>query len=183
MPLCAQDLVAHDGKTFRVREDFQVFQNFVVEDYRHGRCHLMALVMAEVTEMPVGIFLDQYALESEMGDPMPALEHAFCYAPGKENFLLDAQGLNHPADLSDEYLGMANEPAELPGEEAKSILTEWMRAGKLIDFLAGEREALQEFVSDMKLLKVFGSFEFDRVVDMSERETHTRTDSPENVPF
>lgn len=153
--LTKKDLCPYDDDIYHIRDCFPVFQEFIIDDYRHGRCHLMAMVMARELSMSMGVILDYHAFEDGNGAPISALQHAYCHAPDAKGYLVDGKGLIHPEEMRDEYATMAWAPGELEGQEAMDLIVEWMACGKLEAFLPGEEEALQRFVARMQALNLF----------------------------
>jgi hypothetical protein len=160
--LSRKDLYAYDD-FYNVEESVMVSaaHDFSVEHYLSGRCHLMALVMAQETGMALGVFIDQYALEDADGAPVAALEHAFCHLPGNGNDLVDARGTRSRADLLNDYCFASNEPCELAGEEALQLIESWISNGLLEDFLPSERESITQYVREMKALDLFTAQDVD----------------------
>lgn len=160
--LAKKDLYDFDD-FYNVEESVVVsaVHEFSVEYYLSGRCHLMALVIAQETGMALGVFIDQYAFEDTSGAPVAALEHAFCHLPGNDNHLVDARGARSRADLLSDYCFASNEPCELAGEEALKLIESWIDRGLLEDFLPGEREAITRYVQDMKALDLFTEQDFE----------------------
>jgi hypothetical protein len=160
--LSKKNTYPHDDGIYNVRESVTVCEQhgFDVLHYLSGRCHLMALVMAEMSDLSVGVFIDQCAFEDDDGEPRMALDHAFCHLPEGDD-MVDARGIRGRQELLDEYSSAANEPAEIGGDEAKSLLESWIRDGLLADFLPGEREAITRYVKAMRDLDLLSLHDFE----------------------
>jgi hypothetical protein len=142
-------LYVHDGLYLSVSESFPIFEQFKIEDYLHGRCHLLASVLSEVTGLKCGVLLDLQALIDENDEPVMALEHAFCVMVQAEDlFFVDARGVRSPAEIKAEY-DQAWEAEVITGKEASELIAQWIDCGKLDDFLPGERQALIDHVQTM----------------------------------
>lgn len=144
-----KNLYVHDGLHLSLSESFLIFDQFKVEDYLHGRCHLLAAVLSEVTGLDCGVLLDLQALSDESDEPVMALEHAFCVSiQAEEAFFVDARGMRSSADMTAEY-NQAWESELVIGREAADLIAQWIASGKLDDFLPGERQALMDHVRMM----------------------------------
>ncbi|WP_156675933.1 hypothetical protein [Pseudomonas sp. Leaf58] len=166
--LSKTDLLPRDDNVCQVVDDFPVFGTHTVDHYRHGRCHLFALTMAETLHLPIGVLVDEHAFENGLGEPLWALVHAFCHLPGTQGYLADAKGLSLSEELRDEYLALANEPGELIGDEAAALLTQWLASGLLEDYLPGEREALARYVVAMQEIGLLPNCKFESKVQDQE---------------
>lgn len=142
-------LYVHDGLHLSVSDSFPIFEQFKIEDYLHGRCHLLASVLSGVACLECGVLLDLQALIEENDEPVMALEHAFCVmVQGEAVFFADARGMRSPAEMKAEY-NQAWESEVITGKEASELISQWIASGKLDDFLPGERQALVDHVQMM----------------------------------
>jgi hypothetical protein len=153
MQLKRSDLYDY-GESLNVEDSFLIFEHLDVDQYAHGRCQLMALVLAD-QGMDVGVFIDDEAHITGAGEPVAALQHAFCRVPGDPARLIDARGVRGKSDLYSEYCLDAYAPSYLAGDEAAQLLRDWISQGLLEDFVPGEREALRLYVNQMRTLKLF----------------------------
>lgn len=144
------DVIPFDLDFLNVRDDYLVdaANRFYVEDYVHGRCHLFALALAQVTQYKIGIFVDEECIPDGGETPIRGLVHAFCYV--KDDLVIDARGIRCKADLVNEFEGMAMEFAELDGDEAEAQLRQWMAEGGCWGLQEGEEKALGAYVLDMR---------------------------------
>lgn len=141
-----KNLYVHDGLYLSLSESFLIFDQFKVEDYLHGRCHLLAVVLSEVMGLDCGVLLDLQAMIDENDEPVMALEHAFCVnVHENEAFSVDARGMRSSAEMKAEY-NQAWESEVITGKEASELIAQWIASGKLNDFLPGERQALVDHV-------------------------------------
>lgn len=145
-----EHLYVHDGEHLSVHESFPVFGQMIVGDYLHGRCHLMALALAEEAGLQCGVLLDLESGYTDDGDPITALDHAFCeMGQGREDYVVDARGGRHRTEVLEEY-NQGFVPEVMVGSEAEELIRRWIATGLLEDFLPGEREALALYVKQLK---------------------------------
>lgn len=143
-------LYVHDGEHLSVHESFVVYGQLIVEDYLHGRCHLMALALAEEAGLQCGVLLDLEAGYTEGGEPISALDHAFCeMGQGLEDYVVDARGGRYRTEVLAEY-NQGFVPEVMIGPEAEGLIRQWIANGLLEDYRPGEREALASYVRELK---------------------------------
>lgn len=147
-----EHLYVHDGEHLSVHESYPVFGKLIIDDYLHGRCHLMALALTEETGLQCGVLLDLESGHTDEGEPVPALDHAFCeMGQGLEDYVVDARGGRHRTEIMEEY-NQAFEPEVLVGAEAEALIRQWIATGLLEDYRPGEREALGLYIQELKTL-------------------------------
>ena len=145
-------LYVHDGEHLSVHESFPVFGKLIVEDYLHGRCHLMALALVEEAGLQCGVLLDLESGYTDDGEPIPALDHAFCeMGQGLEDYVVDARGGRQRTEVLEEY-NQGFEPEVVIGSAAEELIRHWIATGLLEDYLPGEHEALALYVQELKKL-------------------------------
>lgn len=145
-------LYVHDGEHLSVHESYPVFGQLIVEDYLHGRCHLMALALAEEAGLQCGVLLDLESGYTEAGEPISALDHAFCeMGQGLDDYVVDARGGRYRTEVLAEY-NQGFVPEVMVGSEAEGLIREWIAAGLLEDYRPGEREALALYIQELKKL-------------------------------
>lgn len=154
MSRLAKHLYEHDSAYLNVKEDYVIDKshNYTVDYYMFGRCHLAALALHEELGLEIGLFIDHQAIIDDMVTDVQALVHAYCYLD--EEFIIDAQGGRTKTEQEDLYLPQAFDPDEIRGPEAKQLLLDWIKAGKLVDYEAGEQQALASFVRQMRKLEM-----------------------------
>ncbi|WP_274644737.1 hypothetical protein [Pseudomonas serbica] len=149
MPI-KEHLYVHDVEHLSVHEDFVVFGEYRVEDYLHGRCHLMALAIREQTGLQCGVMLDLEAGYDADDEPVAALDHAFCELEGSmTGYVHDARGVRSRVEIQREY-NEAFEPEQISGIDAENLIRQWIASGRLEDFLPGEQEALGFYVKELQ---------------------------------
>lgn len=149
MPI-KEHLYVHDGEHLSVHEEYVVFGQYCVEDYLHGRCHLMALVIREHTGLHCGVMLDLEAGFDADDEPVAALDHAFCeMGESMEGSVIDARGVRSRLAIQQEY-NEALEPELISGPDAENLIRQWISTGLLEDFLPGEHEALVLYVEALQ---------------------------------
>lgn len=147
-----EHLYVHDGVHLSVHESYRVFGQLTIEDYLHGRCHLMALALAEEAGLQCGVLLDLESGFSEDGEPITALDHAFCeMGQGLDGYVVDARGGRYLTEVLGEY-NQGFEPEVMVGSEAEGLIRRWIAAGQLEDYQPGERTALALYVQELKTL-------------------------------
>jgi hypothetical protein len=145
-----EHLYVHDWQHLSVHEDFVVFGQYCVDDYLHGRCHLMALAIREQTGLQCGVILDLESDYDADGEPLAALDHAFCeLGQAMEGYVIDARGVRSRLEIQEEY-NQALEPELISGPEAENLIREWIATALLEDFLPGEHEALVLYVEALQ---------------------------------
>lgn len=150
-----EHLYVHDGEHLSVHESFPVFGRLIVEDYLHGRCHLMALALVEEAGLQCGVLLDLESGYTDDGEPITALDHAFCeMGQGLEDYVMDARGGRHRLEVMGEY-NQGLVPEVMVGSEAEELIRRWIADGLLEDYRPGEREALASYVRELKTLPFF----------------------------
>ncbi len=128
-------------------ETTPVTDKFSVFDYKYGRCHLFALVLNEVLNHEIKLFINEEPFYEDMDDediPPAALEHAFCLI--KEDVTLDAGGVSDVESLFDEYCPDPDNTITLEGDVAKNLIYNWIKEGLLEDFELNEKEKIKQFI-------------------------------------
>lgn len=111
--------------------------NFTVEDYLYGRCHLFALVLNSITNLDIAFYKDN-------NEYPPRLLHAFCVLEDK---VIDARGMIYIDEITDDY-GIYNSQL-VNGDYAKEHIEKAIEKGFLDDFSPYERQSLCELVETM----------------------------------
>lgn len=141
-------LKSGDIDKIHVDEEYRVFGDFTVGDYRHGRCHLLALVLSEIKFLDLGIIIDPDGFD-DSPDPILCLQHAYCVTP--DGLAIDAQGAWERSEISDDFASDVFDPITVEGEDARALLDKI----ELDDFLPGERDALKAYVREMDRCGLF----------------------------
>lgn len=126
-----------------------IFNTLTSEDYLHGRCHLFALVLADLLNTPIQYMIDnepmfdspdQYECWIEDGSPL-MLVHAYVEIDG---VVMDAAGVGNLKYIIDQYGEMATEPEVLVVDS--DFVHEMIDEGRLVNFYPGEREAIEHYI-------------------------------------
>jgi hypothetical protein len=130
-----------------IEDNLRVFSDYTVFDYKHGRCHLFALVLSEVFSKNITIFIneDPFFEDSDGEEVPPALEHAFCEVDS--NFGIDANGIHEVETLFNEYCQDVDSTITFSNDVSKNIIIDWIENGMLIDFEPNEKECIKNFIS------------------------------------
>ncbi len=132
-----------------VYEKTPITDKFSVFDYQYGRCHLFALVLNEVLNHDIKVFINEepfYEDLPEDGIVPAALEHAFCLI--KEDITLDAGGVSDIDSLFAEYCPDPSNTVILDGNIAKNLIYSWIKEGLLEDFELNEYEKIKQFINE-----------------------------------
>lgn len=121
----------YDGQ-LNVDDQFVVCEKnkFNVSHYLHGKCHLFALALHEVTGLKIGLFVDEERFEGVAG-----LDHAFCYI--NNDYIIDAQGIRSKTEIMAEYCMETWKFAEYMDDG--TIINEWIQ-NNLLDPYTNEHE-------------------------------------------
>lgn len=124
---------------------------YTLAHYLAGRCHLFALALHQVTDLPLAVWLDEEAWFEDLVDPIPALDHAFCLHPEDSAAGIDANGSRDLDDIEADYASGSTAPLLLTGDAARALLIDWIGVGRLNGFDPGEQDALSTFIDTHRL--------------------------------
>lgn len=151
-----EHLFAYDDGMLNVEESQLVFHGATgtkrLEDYLYGDCHLMALALHAVSELPMGAIIGTFWDDNDQ--PFLGLVHAYCVADKPDGaWGLDGRGFR----LADEYLNEYPHEGELQvvqGIEVHGLIHDWIDRGLLRSFESGEEAALISYAEQLKQLGV-----------------------------
>ena len=128
--------------------------NHSVGLYLHGRCHLFALKLHEMTQYPISAYIELEPWDDNYNIlDKPALIHAFCML--NDSLSIDALGVRSQNTVEAEYCFESNELLVTRGEETRKLLVDWIAADLLYDYEPHEEQALERYIQLMIDNKLF----------------------------
>ena len=139
MSILKDNLYDYDNQD-NVEEEFMVCHEnqFTVNDYLYGKCHLFAWQLHQLTGLKIGLFIDDQRFEHA-----PGLEHAFCYI--NDDYIVDAQGIRSKNEALNNYCHSTFDFIEAIDDG--TLIQEWINKGLLDDYTnEKEKTSLHEYV-------------------------------------
>lgn len=125
-------------------------RGLVVEDYLHGRCNNFALVLSEITGLPVGGF---FSIDLSISEDFYCLDHVYCILD--DSYIVDASGIRHIDDVKDAYGFNEDHSDQL--FDCFDLVARETRLKRYTSFMRGERLVLRRFIQD-KIIDQISAF-------------------------
>lgn len=142
-------LFEYDNNFLHIGDSFRISENYCVEDYLYGRCHIFALALSSRMGYKIGAIIDDNPYHNING--YPCLEHAFCIID--EELVIDARGIKSKEEIIDEYGFESNEIVIL--DDAKDLLEQWIKLKRLDKSSKKELMDLEHYIIEMQSHKMF----------------------------
>lgn len=112
---------------------------FAIEDYLHGRCHLFAYVLGEITQSTIELAWDKEHINQIDGQKIPALIHAYIV---EGNSIVDAAGRRTKKRMLEnfEFTSVSYE------KSSTKRIQKMIELGILCDFEENEYEELELYI-------------------------------------
>lgn len=126
-----------------------VFNEFTINYYLHGRCHLFALVANKIFGLPIQWLWDlnpEYDGEPENSAPRAALGHVWLTLENNE--VMDASGVLPYSSMIATYEPLCWD-SSIGYTDAEGIKNK-IKNNVLNDFLPGEEQAITNFITSNK---------------------------------